>query len=130
MNPYEPSQTPIPLATEAEAQPWQDIFWEWERRRIFYNIVLVMIVIFGLTMTGIGPFYADTMVQCVVGGFFANCCYCAGPILEMHATWRKHQRVGWGMLLFVVGLVFSILVTLIALQIREQLFILPRAFVN
>jgi hypothetical protein len=126
MNPYEPSQTPIPVATAADGLPWQDIFWEWERRRLWYNLVLVVIVLLGLGATGFGLSFAWTMFECVVAGVLANCCYCAGPIVETYLTWLNQKRIGWGILLFILGLLFSIFITLIALRINQQLFVLER----
>jgi hypothetical protein len=126
MNPYEPSQLPLPLATSADAVPWSEIFWEWERRRFWYNLILAVIVLLGLTVTGLGRSLAWTMFECVIAGVLANCCYCAGPVVETYLTRFTQKRTRWGLLLFLMGLLFSVIVTLLALEMHSQLFVLER----
>lgn len=125
MNPYEPSQI-AELQSEPESElitgspwpVWRMIFAEWEQRRLIYNGVLIMLVLVGIGIQGVGPFLVSTVVECVVAGAAANCCYFAGPLVESYVSWLQQRRVGWGKYLFIAGLGFSVVVTVIALMIR------------
>ncbi len=94
-----------------ESQFWRDvkeIFLKWERLRLFYNLILLIIFLVFM----IGKIETFRNPALVIVWFFeaigANICFFAAPITESYAYWLgvKGRRVT--IVLFVCGILVSI----------------------
>jgi hypothetical protein len=92
------------LHPQVEARNDQDsahaVFIVWEKLRILYNAVLVLITL------GVGfPHLADSRfwAQSVAGAVAANICYCLGPCLEGYLSLLGWPRAGARWFVFMVG---------------------------
>jgi len=86
----------------------------WEFRRIFYNLVLSIVVVAWLILTWphFRPaFTLTSLLFLVIMGLLANACYCAAYLVDIpiqHSTlcavWRR-----WRWALWLVGTLFAVL---------------------
>jgi hypothetical protein len=98
----------------------REIFVKWEKRRIGYNLTLIAVTIaIGATrqLLMIPNFWID----CAFGAIACNLCYFAGPIVEFYLTWLREKRHNdVGMILFVVGWLFSTFVAVGAILLLSH----------
>ena len=97
------------------------VFFAWEKLRVLYNLVLFAVVI-----CNFNPFdsliLAVRFLELTVA---ANLCFCVGPVLENYFCWfayphKPRSPLRWCM--FVIGLVFSIPVSIV---VCEQIAVHP-----
>ena len=85
----------------------------WERRRVFYNLVLAVVVLLWLVSTWPhfrGAFTLQSLCFLFVFAMLANICYCAAYVADVpmqyslcHAIWRR-----WRWSLWLLGMIFAI----------------------
>jgi hypothetical protein len=104
---------------DEDAAPWHNIsqpqasadevFLAWERLRLFYNAILLVVVVcyFGLETLFIVPF-------ALLPALLANLCFCAGPVAEWYLYLLGMPRRSARWLVFVLGTLLSVVVTLAA----------------
>lgn len=129
-NPYAApaSDSPPPAvhaATDAAA-----LVRRWEKWRLMYNLIVGLTGLLStmplLSSPAFGQF-ADSIVTGIVEyGIAANVAYFIGPLAELYLIWLAHDTAGWlsarmraamsspsvGPLLFVLGTLFAVLITL------------------
>ncbi len=129
LNPYAaPATVDSVLATPSSARPWKAIAWRWERLRLLFNAVVGMTGVAALAMNGrVGLF--EAVEGAILYGLAANAFYSFGPLGEMYLNWLgdvgerrflpgpvvdliRSSFITW--LMFLVGTLFSVLVTLVA----------------
>ena len=86
----------------------------WERRRLYYNAVLAGVVLLttsiGLWRELLDPVFWEVLIA---GAFGANVCFCTGPVVEAYARWLGVKGTTIGPILFTMGLLLSIPLTLL-----------------
>ncbi|MGB2629310.1 MAG: hypothetical protein WAK20_21180 [Candidatus Acidiferrum sp.] len=104
------SQYPVKAPTIREL--FHDSVRFWECRRIFYNAVLVGVVLLWLALTW--PHFRamlrwNSLLLLVVLGLIANLCYCAAYFVDMPlsnssvaSVWRQRRWILW-----LVGTIFA-----------------------
>ena len=107
--------------------PRQIILW-WERRRLPFNIIVGATGILTCTLLLVGEMLAEKIFGDEVGGgspilavfgvfaygIMANICYTGGWISELVAKYIwKEQAQNLGKIAFALGIVFSVLLTLL-----------------
>ncbi|QEF96150.1 hypothetical protein Mal15_01760 [Stieleria maiorica] len=111
-NPYT-APTTSPSSTNTDSVDFAPIIRRWERLRLYYNAILVPIV---LTTTFVGfPHHASLpgyWVSVVFGGVFANLCFMAGPTIEGYGTYFRFWNSAMTMMLFLAGLGFTALLAI------------------
>jgi hypothetical protein len=85
----------------------------WERRRVFYNLVLTAVVVVWLGSTWPhfrSAFNLQSLYFLFVLAMLANVCYCAAYVADVpmqyslfRATWRRWR---WG--LWLLGMIFAV----------------------
>jgi hypothetical protein len=112
--PSPPTQSPtLPLPVPFRAL-LADALRFWEFRRIFYNLVLSLVVLAWLVLTW--PHFRPMLVPhslllLVILGLLANACYCAAYFVDiamqhsaLGAAWKR-----WRWSLWLLGMLFAIL---------------------
>jgi hypothetical protein len=84
-----------------------EVFFAWEKLRLVYNGVLLVV-----SLSICGWAVVDVVVEAVLAALCANLMYCAGPVGECYLTWFGVPGVAARSLLFVLGLVLSVLIVL------------------
>ena len=106
--------------------PWQIILW-WERRRLLFNLIVGATGILTCTLLLVGEMFAEkkfgdveagSPILAVFGifayGIMANICYTGGWISELVAKYVwKEQAENLGKITFALGIIFSVLLTLL-----------------
>jgi len=113
--------------TTTTENPWKKIAWEWEKLRPIY---VLLVGLAGLPFAGMFGLFVSipaVVLLSILYGLLANLLYMLGPILDMYAHWlteplaQKNRanllvRAIYGdyfrVLLFIVGLLFAIRLTL------------------
>lgn len=85
----------------------------WEVGRIIFNLILLAI---GLTLSY--PLISEWgikmyLIEVVLYALAANLCFCIGPLVEIYLFAFAFKLGKWRYLLLVLGLLFSMFVTLI-----------------
>jgi hypothetical protein len=90
------------------------IFRAWERLRLVYNAVLVLVVVL-LLWPGreLQPTFWLLLVCQAVN---ANLCFFAGPLTEWYVGWLGYRSRATRWVLFGSGLLFAVLLTVDALR--------------
>jgi hypothetical protein len=96
----------LPKITLDEPTAMQ-VFFAWEKLRLIYNIVLVFTAV--LICWPILPFI---FVETLGAALIANVMYCAGPVAECYLCWFGVPRLIARAIVFVLGLLLSIGVTI------------------
>jgi hypothetical protein len=111
--------SPPPTSSPAIPQPplassrtlLADALRFWEPRRIFYNLVLFIVVVAWLMLTWphFRPaFTLTSLLFLVIMGLLANVCYCAAYLVDLPmqlcAVWRR-----WRWALWLLGTLLAIL---------------------
>ncbi len=86
-----------------------EVFFAWEKLRLAFNALLLVIVVFMMLRAGFNPlaivFFGEDAV-------LANLCYCVGPVAEGYLCWLGLPRivVRWLVLLFgtLIGVVLAV----------------------
>jgi hypothetical protein len=119
---------PLFQRPESLETPRQIIFW-WEKRRIFYNLIVGLAGLLTCVLTFCIAFYSekkfgepiglpDPPIFAIFGiilyGIAANFCYTGGWCFELIArTIWKNQAQHFGEILFTFGLLFSLILTIL-----------------
>ena len=102
-----------PRSIRSDDASAMQVFFAWEKLRIIYNIVLVAIV---LVMCGRAiPFIIG---EALASALAANLMFCAGPVAECYLHWLGVPRVPARVVLFALGLLMSMALTMWASAIR------------
>lgn len=113
---------------EESLSPWQVVTW-WEGRRIFYNLSVGATGIISIALCFLSALVGETFLGVPIGlpdppifavfaviayGIIANVCYTGGWIAEIIVgkVW-ENQGKHFGKISFALGVVFSILLTLL-----------------
>jgi hypothetical protein len=83
------------------------VFFAWEKLRIAYNLVLVVVVVLFALTTGKSHYFLFWL-NVAWEALIANVCFCAGPVSEGYLHWLGYQRPVARWLLFVNGLLLSV----------------------
>ena len=117
--------------------PRQIVLW-WERRRLLFNLIVGATGILTCTLLLVGEMLAEkkfgdveagSPILAVFGvfayGIMANICYTGGWISELVAkyVWKK-QAENLGKITFALGIVFSVLLTLLPVVVFLLLVLL------
>lgn len=103
LNPYAAPQLAEP--DESDSLPAQALapFLAWERLRIWYNTVLVVVVVLSVLPYPALWFSDRLNFYCIEGAILANICFCVGLVTESYLRlvgwWHDYHR--WA--LFVLG---------------------------
>src|SRR5262245_33357895 len=102
INPYaapQPIAADRPLAMDASLAP----FLAWERLRIWFNTILVLVVVVSVLPHRELWFSYRLNYYCIEGAILANICFCVGLVAESYLRivgwWQDYQR--WA--LFLMG---------------------------
>ena len=99
----------------------KQIFIAWEKLRLLYNGVLVMVVVF---VTGSAAW--DLIPNLIEAAIVANLCFCVGPVLEGYANCCGMRRRTARWLVFCLGLGIAIGYTVeVANRIMHHLPVWP-----
>lgn len=97
------------------------IIYRWERMRIVYNAVLIILT--ALESFFIGPqLMLDPLflLQVCVGGLISNLCFFTGPAIEGYGRYLGFWNLTLSISLFACGLVFTGLLSLGFIIVRSQ----------
>lgn len=114
----------MPSATVADSQPFvRAVFLDWEKLRVVYNAVLVVLVLaclltaprdwdpdYPAAWRGAEPGRLNwplALLQCSVWGVVSNLCFFLGPAVEAYAAWLgwRSPLLRYG--LFLLGTLFT-----------------------
>lgn len=107
------------LISESE-YPFRETLRWWERRRIFYNVVVVILQVIIAWEVVVARSEIDSTLIVLFSGFFlliANLCYCLGWGIEfLVAYYFKSIQIREGLraVLFIFGLLFSLYATIVS----------------
>ncbi len=108
----------MPTLPQPQAAPLRSLLADaarfWEFRRIFYNLVLSLVVLAWLALTWphFRPaFTLQSLLLLVILGLLANACYCAAYFVDIP---MQHSALGvawkrWRWALWLLGTLFAIL---------------------
>ncbi len=95
----------------------KSIFLSWEKLRLFYNLVLlavfVLITVSSLLFNDFGPpeiSILKLLIHSAFLAFVANLFYFAGPLFESYLSWLDVQFSYQRHLIFISGLLISIVI--------------------
>ncbi len=104
-SPIEPADSP-PVRTMLIARA---VFIKWEKLRIVYNILLLVLLWFVVTpMTHRSVLNPFLLTYYLLGGLAANMCFFAGPLLESYLAWLKIQSPWITAAIFIGGVLVSV----------------------
>jgi hypothetical protein len=123
---------------------WLEIIEWWESRRVFYNLVLVLVGMAGVFLMLLCGVLAELLVGEAIGipdgpilvpfgaiafGFLANVFYTGGWIAELLLSKFKHDRNTnvFGVRAFRLGVKFSIFITLFPALLAWAVFLFSLA---
>jgi hypothetical protein len=123
---------------------WREIIEWWETRRVFYNVVVILVGVVSVVLMISCGAIAEPLVGEAIGipdggffipfgaivfWFFANVCYTGGWIAELLLSRFKADRNtnAVGILAFRLGVKFSILVTLFPAVLSWAVFLFSLA---
>ena len=115
INPYQ-----SPTAVQSSTLPGKpidatakEVFLAWEKLRLPYNIVLLLLTVGGFGLLGTGTIGPKELLGNLIGGaVIANVCFCAGPCAEGYLVWIGANRPITRMIVFAVGLALASLLAL------------------
>jgi hypothetical protein len=102
--------------TDAEKQGIErEIIQYWERQRITYNGVLLVVGVAMVILTGIVQLWPFPLIlfSALIYGTVANICYCIGPYLNLLGVPQFRTREAVWKPLFYLGLLGSIFLTIL-----------------
>jgi hypothetical protein len=119
MNPYtspesdrDPTKKPLNIEL-------REIVIGWERMRILYNIILLLIGIIAIFFLLRTPYFKleETILSAIAFGIFANVCFCAGPVAETYirAIFNNQDIRSLRLALFILGTLLSLIPAVIAI---------------
>lgn len=113
-SPYETPQSELmPLENGMSAA--RAILVYWEKKRILFNVVLIVVGSLLVLFTSIGSHYGLRVIvkESIVYGLFANLFYSLGPYANVLGVvvFNMKQKIWWP--LFYVGLIGSVLLTVL-----------------
>lgn len=104
---------------------FKTVFVSWEKLRIVYNAVLLVILIIALTVTHyfneygkLETGFVDLIFRILIYAMIANMLYFAGPICESYLRWIGAKKTIWRGLLFSAGLIVSIVLEIGVLSLE------------
>lgn len=116
INPY---QSPAEIAGKAAMidESAQSVFWAWERLRLWYNAVLILLTIIGLSIFGVSELRPRRLVALLAfGAMIANVGFCIGPCLEGYLAWFGARRPVARLMVFAAGTLLSCLLASIVIM--------------
>ncbi|HUE74856.1 MAG TPA: hypothetical protein VMP01_28575 [Pirellulaceae bacterium] len=116
INPYQPpiEENPAVLSISAVKTTAQEVFLAWEKLRLAYNIVLVLVTLGGLGIVGTEFVnWRQLAVTLAIDAIVANLCFCAGPCLEGYLAWIGAERRITRTIVFVLGTILASLLALV-----------------
>ena len=97
------------------------IIIRWEKLRLLYNAVLISLTVlwsnFLKPQLMLDPFF---IFHICLGGMITNLCFFTGPAIEGYGRYFGIWNLGFSLALFVVGLLFTCLLTTAFLIVRAQ----------
>ena len=112
MNPYSTPDSDQPPKIKAPNSELREIVIGWERLRVLYNIILLLVGVIAIFVTVQQPFFnlEEVVIPAILFGIFANFCFCLGPVAETYIRVIfntqdiKSMRLG----LFILGTLLSL----------------------
>jgi hypothetical protein len=115
-NPPVDSTPPTSVVSQASRSEFMEMarttFLAWEKLRVVYVVVLGVLT---LLLTGPRIIEIDILVALLFGGFVANVCYFAGPIVETYVRFLGYRGNVLRWLLFITGLVLTAILAVASL---------------
>lgn len=103
-------------AVRADDVSAREVFWAWEKLRLYYNGILVLFV---LVFSGRALFSDSYWVMLITGAFVANLGFCLGPVLEGYSALCGAPRRAARWTIFMIGTVFTVLLAAGAMMITS-----------
>jgi len=92
------NQSAVPLRDIRAAEPtFMEVFFAWEKLRILYNGLLILVVLVRI------EFNLQLFFFFLEPAIYANLCFCAGPVAEGYLTLIGLPRQQFRWLIFWVG---------------------------
>ena len=93
----------------------------WERRRLLYNAVLVLVVVFRFIAawpTSQQALYFDNLLTLFILAVLANVAYCAAYIPDIAIQYSSMRRawLEWRFVLLVIGILFASALTFLVAE--------------
>jgi len=105
---------------DPQSGPWRRIFTDairyWERRRVIYNVLLIVVVLIWIVRTWphFRPAFTwSSLAALLVLAALANLCYCAAYITDLPMQYSSFRNLWrrWRWSLWVIGTLFAIVFT-------------------
>lgn len=113
MNPYITPDSDQPPKIKGPNSELREIVIGWERLRVLYNIILLLVGVIAIFVTLQQPFFnlEEVVIPAILFGIFANFCFFVGPVAETYIRVIfnfqdfKSMRLG----LFILGTLLSLI---------------------
>jgi hypothetical protein len=92
-----------------------EVFFAWEKLRLVYNAVLILIVLLVMRQAII-----DCIEDAIVGAICANLMFSSGPVIESYLSWCGVPRIVARGIIFSLGLFFASVVTTYAVLVAQR----------
>ena len=101
-----------------ERESAHSVFVAWERLRLIYNSVLLLVVLSCLTRGTREEL--PSLAYLIICAFMANICFCIGPVVEGYLVFLGMQRPIVRIVVFCVGTLFACLLTAFVVSLRAM----------
>ncbi|MCU0711218.1 MAG: hypothetical protein MUC43_04105 [Pirellula sp.] len=88
----------------------RNVFLAWEKLRIIYLGILTLFTLFLVGFSGFLNY--SVVMSIVIGAFFANLLYFAGPVIDTYIRWLGYRSSWPRWFMFVCGTLLSLLLAL------------------
>jgi hypothetical protein len=93
-------------------EKYKPVFIKWERRRIYYNLILFITFIYALIILDkdiIFKFKSQIVIcMWILYGIGANILYLVAPISESYFSWLGFHKNWFSWIIFIVGIIISV----------------------
>jgi len=98
-------------------EKYKPVFLKWERRRIYYNLILFITFIYALLILDKDIIFKfkPQIVICmwILYGIGANVLYLVAPISESYFSWLGFNKNWFSWIIFIVGIIISVFLVFI-----------------
>lgn len=86
------------------------VFLAWEKLRVIYLSLLTLLTVLLVGFSGI--FNVSLMISIMLGAFFANVLYFAGPVIDTYIRWLGYTHSWPRWVMFIGGTILSIVLAI------------------